>query len=115
MERMLDLFKEPVEVQDPPEAKSLVMSGGEVIFGMKLICLICSHTMCLFAHRHLSLFSCLCHARKRLLWLQPTEPELKVSVLQNPSRKEAGVSGTLRRWKVHDPTSTFSFLRPYAG
>ncbi|ORZ10258.1 hypothetical protein BCR41DRAFT_338811 [Lobosporangium transversale] len=32
MEKMLDLFKEPVEIQDQPEAKPLVMSGGEVVF-----------------------------------------------------------------------------------
>jgi len=34
MEKMLDLFKEPVEIQDEPEAKSLVMTSGEVVFGM---------------------------------------------------------------------------------
>jgi ATP-binding cassette subfamily B (MDR/TAP) protein 6 len=33
MEKMLDLFQEPVEIQDLPEAKPLVMSGGEVVFG----------------------------------------------------------------------------------
>ncbi|KAF9188926.1 Homocysteine S-methyltransferase 1 [Haplosporangium sp. Z 11] len=33
MEKMLDLFKEPVEIQDQPEAKPLVMTGGgEVVF-----------------------------------------------------------------------------------
>ncbi|KAK3846006.1 MAG: P-loop containing nucleoside triphosphate hydrolase protein [Linnemannia gamsii] len=32
MEKMLDLFQEPVEIQDLPEAKPLVMSGGEVVF-----------------------------------------------------------------------------------
>ncbi|KAI7815804.1 P-loop containing nucleoside triphosphate hydrolase protein [Gamsiella multidivaricata] len=32
MEKMLDLFKEPVEIQDQPEAKQLVMTGGEVVF-----------------------------------------------------------------------------------
>ncbi|KAG0042939.1 Homocysteine S-methyltransferase 1, partial [Gryganskiella cystojenkinii] len=32
MEKMLDLFKEPVEIQDEPEAKSLVMTSGEVVF-----------------------------------------------------------------------------------
>lgn len=41
MEKMLDLFKEPVEVQDHPDAKPLVMAGGEVVFG-KDVCLICS-------------------------------------------------------------------------
>ncbi|KAI8355949.1 hypothetical protein B0O80DRAFT_497478 [Mortierella sp. GBAus27b] len=32
MEKMLDLFKEPAEIQDPPEPKPLVMTGGEVVF-----------------------------------------------------------------------------------
>ncbi|KAF8933642.1 Homocysteine S-methyltransferase 1 [Dissophora ornata] len=32
MEKMLDLFQEPVEIQDEPEAKPLVMKGGEVVF-----------------------------------------------------------------------------------
>ncbi|KAG0021720.1 Homocysteine S-methyltransferase 1 [Entomortierella chlamydospora] len=32
MEKMLDLFQEPVEIQDQPEAKSLEMEGGEVVF-----------------------------------------------------------------------------------
>ncbi|KAG0294412.1 Homocysteine S-methyltransferase 1 [Linnemannia gamsii] len=32
MEKMLDLFQEPVEIQDLPEAKSLTMAGGEVVF-----------------------------------------------------------------------------------
>ncbi|KAF9903556.1 ATP-binding cassette sub- B member 6, mitochondrial [Linnemannia zychae] len=32
MEKMLDLFQEPVEIQDLPEAKPLVMTGGEVVF-----------------------------------------------------------------------------------
>ncbi|KAF9127017.1 Homocysteine S-methyltransferase 1 [Mortierella sp. 14UC] len=32
MEKMLDLFQEPVEIQDQPEAKPLVMTGGEVVF-----------------------------------------------------------------------------------
>lgn len=32
---MLDLFQEPVEIQDLPEAKSLTMAGGEVVFGKK--------------------------------------------------------------------------------
>ncbi|KAG0267005.1 Homocysteine S-methyltransferase 1 [Mortierella polycephala] len=33
MEKMLDLFKEPVEIQDQPDAKPLVMTGGgEVVF-----------------------------------------------------------------------------------
>ncbi|CAO3563416.1 unnamed protein product [Mortierella alpina] len=32
MEKMLDLFKEPVEIQDEPEAKPLVMTGGAVVF-----------------------------------------------------------------------------------
>ncbi|KAF9155330.1 Homocysteine S-methyltransferase 1 [Linnemannia schmuckeri] len=32
MEKMLDLFQEPVEIQDLPEAKSLTMTGGEVVF-----------------------------------------------------------------------------------
>lgn len=43
MEKMLDLFQEPVEIQDLPEAKSLTMSGGEVVFGKSLIIL--SHTV----------------------------------------------------------------------
>jgi ATP-binding cassette subfamily B (MDR/TAP) protein 6 len=34
MERMLDVFKEPVEIQDKPDAKPLVITGGEVVFGM---------------------------------------------------------------------------------
>jgi hypothetical protein len=33
MEKMLDLFQEPIEIQDLPEAKPLVMTGGEVVFG----------------------------------------------------------------------------------
>ncbi|KAF9918225.1 Homocysteine S-methyltransferase 1 [Linnemannia zychae] len=32
MEKMLDLFQEPVEIQDIPEAKPLIMTGGEVVF-----------------------------------------------------------------------------------
>ncbi|KAK3811347.1 MAG: P-loop containing nucleoside triphosphate hydrolase protein [Linnemannia elongata] len=32
MERMLDVFKEPVEIQDKPDAKPLVITGGEVVF-----------------------------------------------------------------------------------
>ncbi|KAG0028513.1 Homocysteine S-methyltransferase 1, partial [Podila clonocystis] len=32
MEKMLDLFKEPVEIQDLPNAKSLVMAKGDVVF-----------------------------------------------------------------------------------
>ncbi|KAF9116090.1 Homocysteine S-methyltransferase 1 [Mortierella sp. AM989] len=32
MEKMLDLFKEPVEIQDQPEAKPLAMTGGDVVF-----------------------------------------------------------------------------------
>ncbi|KAG0003773.1 ATP-binding cassette sub- B member 6, mitochondrial [Entomortierella chlamydospora] len=32
MEMMLDLFKEPVEIQDQPEAKPLEMTGREVVF-----------------------------------------------------------------------------------
>ncbi|KAG0209304.1 Homocysteine S-methyltransferase 1 [Mortierella sp. GBA30] len=32
MEKMLDLFKEPIEVQDPPEAEPLMMTSGEVVF-----------------------------------------------------------------------------------
>ncbi|KAF9087138.1 Homocysteine S-methyltransferase 1 [Mortierella sp. AD031] len=32
MEKMLDLFQEPVEIQDLPEAKPLTMTGGEVTF-----------------------------------------------------------------------------------
>ncbi|KAI1303394.1 Homocysteine S-methyltransferase 1 [Mortierella claussenii] len=32
MEKMLDLFKEPVEIQDQPEAKPLTMTSGEVVF-----------------------------------------------------------------------------------
>ncbi|KAF9142554.1 Homocysteine S-methyltransferase 1 [Mortierella sp. GBA39] len=32
MEKMLDLFQEPVEIQDLPEAKPLTMTGGEVVF-----------------------------------------------------------------------------------
>lgn len=32
MEKMLDLFKEPVEIQDLPDAKPLVMTKGDVVF-----------------------------------------------------------------------------------
>ncbi|KAG0076486.1 Homocysteine S-methyltransferase 1 [Linnemannia elongata] len=32
MEMMLDVLKEPVEIQDNPNAKPLVISGGEVVF-----------------------------------------------------------------------------------
>ncbi|KAF9433535.1 Homocysteine S-methyltransferase 1 [Entomortierella beljakovae] len=32
MEKMLDLFEEPIEVKDQPEAKQLVMAGGDVVF-----------------------------------------------------------------------------------
>ncbi|KAH7041634.1 P-loop containing nucleoside triphosphate hydrolase protein [Linnemannia elongata] len=32
MERMLDVFKEPVEIQDKTDAKPLVITGGEVVF-----------------------------------------------------------------------------------
>ncbi|KND00392.1 uncharacterized protein SPPG_04715 [Spizellomyces punctatus DAOM BR117] len=32
MEKMLDLFKEPVEIDDPPEPKPLIVKGGEVVF-----------------------------------------------------------------------------------
>ncbi|KAJ3183991.1 Homocysteine S-methyltransferase 1 [Gaertneriomyces sp. JEL0708] len=32
MEKMLDLFKEPVEIVDKPDAKPLVVKGGEVVF-----------------------------------------------------------------------------------
>ncbi|KAF9306353.1 Homocysteine S-methyltransferase 1 [Mortierella antarctica] len=32
MEKMLDLFKEPVEIQDLPNAKPLVMAKGDVVF-----------------------------------------------------------------------------------
>ncbi|OAQ34666.1 hypothetical protein K457DRAFT_28061 [Linnemannia elongata AG-77] len=32
MEKMLDLFQEPVEIQDLPLAKPLTMTGGEVVF-----------------------------------------------------------------------------------
>ncbi|KAG0344850.1 Homocysteine S-methyltransferase 1 [Podila humilis] len=32
MEKMLDLFKEPVEIQDLPDSKPLVMTKGEVVF-----------------------------------------------------------------------------------
>ncbi|KAJ3056312.1 Homocysteine S-methyltransferase 1 [Rhizophlyctis rosea] len=32
MEKMLDLFKEPVEIQDIPDAKELVIKQGEVVF-----------------------------------------------------------------------------------
>lgn len=39
MEKMLDLFQEPVEIQDLPEAKSLTMAGGEVVFGKSSIVL----------------------------------------------------------------------------
>ena len=33
MEKMLDLFAEPVEVHDKPNAKTLQVKQGEVIFG----------------------------------------------------------------------------------
>lgn len=36
---MLDLFQEPVEIQDLPLAKPLTMTGGEVVFGKNLIVL----------------------------------------------------------------------------
>ncbi|KAF9140145.1 Homocysteine S-methyltransferase 1 [Mortierella sp. GBA39] len=32
MERMLDVFKEPVEIQDKVDAKPLMINGGEVVF-----------------------------------------------------------------------------------
>lgn len=35
MEKMLDLFKEPVEIQDLPNAKPLVMAKGDVVFGKR--------------------------------------------------------------------------------
>lgn len=36
MEKMLDLFKEPVEIQDLPDAKPLVMTKGDVVFGKRI-------------------------------------------------------------------------------
>jgi ATP-binding cassette subfamily B (MDR/TAP) protein 6 len=32
LERLLDVFKEPVEIQDKPDAEPLVINGGEVVF-----------------------------------------------------------------------------------